>query len=170
MKTKELNPEIFGEIKKNKLKMTESLLEPLNLGLSLGSIDFDQQLQETQKDLETLQNEVRHWKDDTHENIQNTKLRMDRLQTSVSRLEQNHNGFVQEMSEKMHLLLQKFGEQKKYDQKVQDMIDRHSNLLKGYEIRMNQAYKILAQKEAELVQAHTMINETKMELARLKRL
>ena len=71
---------------------------------------------------------------------------------------------------KFALLLQKLTEQKKYDQKVQDIVDRHNNLLKGYEVRLNQMQKLLVQKEHDYVEAVTTLKELKAEITRLKRL
>jgi len=170
MKSKELNPELFGEI--NFIEPSRSknnLLDVMKVGAPLEPLDFDEEVQATKKELTDFRQEMHHLKDEHNENAQNTKLRLDRLQISLSRLEQTHNNFVQEMAEKVHQISLRFGEQKKYDQKVQELIDRHSSLLKGYEVRMSQLQKVLSSKESELVEVHALLNDTKMELARLKR-
>ncbi len=171
MKAKELNPELFGEIAPAETAAGKSqLFENMKLGAPLEPLDFDEEVQLTKNELSHFRQEIQHLKSDYQETSQNTKLRLDRLQISLNRLEQTQNSFVQEMGEKIHHFSARFGEQKKYDQKVQELIDRHSSLLKGYEMRMSQTQKILAQKESELVEAHALLNDVKMELARLKRM
>lgn len=103
--------------------------------------------------------------------IQKTsKLKSDRFNQSLLRLENHQSQMSADISEKFALLLQKLTEQKKYDQKVQDIVDRHNNLLKGYEVRLNQMQKLLMQKEQDYVEATTTLKELKAEIARLKRL
>lgn len=171
MKSKELNPELFGEI--NFIEPSRSkntLLDVMKVGAPLEPLNFDDEVQTAKKELTDFRHEVHQLKNEHHENTQNTKLRLDRLQISLSRLEQTHNNFVQEMAEKVHQMSLRFNDQKKYDQKVQELIDRHSSLLKGYEVRMNQMQKILSHKESELVEVHALLNDAKMELARMKRI
>ncbi len=105
------------------------------------------------------------------EEIQKTsKLKSDRYNHSLQRLENQQSQLSADIAEKFALLLQKFTEQKKYDQKVQDIVDRHNNLLKGYEVRLNQMQKLLAQKEQDYVEAITTLKDLKAEITRLKRL
>lgn len=171
MKAKELNPELFGEMASVAASEEKSqLFENMKLGAPLEPLDFDEEVQSAKSELAYFRQEIQHLKNDQQETSQNTKLRLDRLQISLSRLEQSYNGFVQDMAEKVHQISLRFGEHKKYDQKVQELIDRHSSLLKGYEMRMGQTQKILAQKEAELVEVHALLNDARMELARLKRI
>lgn len=99
-----------------------------------------------------------------------TKLKIDRMNNSIQKWEQNYADLSQEISSKMAILLQKLNDQKKFDQKVQDIVDRHNNLLKGYEVRMNQLQKLLQQKESDFVEAHTALKDAKSEIARIKRL
>lgn len=99
-----------------------------------------------------------------------SKLKSDRFNQSVQRLENQQSHLAADISEKFALLLQKLTEQKKYDQKVQDIVDRHNNLLKGYEVRLNQMQKLLVQKEQDYIEAITTLKELKAEITRLKRL
>lgn len=103
--------------------------------------------------------------------IQKTsKLKSERFNQSLQRLENQQSLLTADISEKFALLLQKLTEQKKYDQKVQDIVDRHNNLLKGYEIRLNQMQKLLVQKEQDYIEAVMTLKELKSEISRLKRL
>lgn len=116
------------------------------------------------------QNEMADMKMEIMELQKASKLRSDRYNLSLQRLEAQQNQMANDISEKFALLLQKMNEQKKYDQKVQDIVDRHNNLLKGYEVRLNQMQKLLMQKEQDYVEAVTSLKELKAEIGRLKRL
>ncbi len=115
------------------------------------------------KELEELKTQVLEYQN-------STKLKIDRMNNSIQKWEQNYADLSQEISSKMAILLQKLNDQKKFDQKVQDIVDRHNNLLKGYEVRMNQLQKLLQQKESDFVEAHSALKEAKSEIARIKRL
>lgn len=116
------------------------------------------------------QNEINDVKIEILEIQKASKLRSDRYNLSLQRLEAQQNQMASDIAEKFALLLQKLNEQKKYDQKVQDIVDRHNNLLKGYEVRLNQMQKLLMQKEQDYVEAVTSLKELKAEIGRLKRL
>ena len=114
--------------------------------------------------------EINELKAEINEIQKTAKLKSDRFNQSLQRLEGQQSQLTTDISEKFALLLQKLTEQKKYDQKVQDIVDRHNNLLKGYEVRLNQMQKLLVQKEQDYVEAITTLKELKAEITRLKRL
>jgi hypothetical protein len=115
-------------------------------------------------------NELNEVKMEILEIQKNSKLRADRYNQSLQRLENQQTQMASDIGEKFALLFQKMNEQKKYDQKVQDIVDRHNNLLKGYEVRLNQMQKLLSQKEQDYVEAVTTLKELKAEITRLKRM
>lgn len=123
-----------------------------------------------QPEMSGSQNDLADVKMEIMEIQKASKLRSDRYNISLQRLEAQQNQMANDIAEKFALLLQKMNEQKKYDQKVQDIVDRHNNLLKGYEVRLNQMQKLLMQKEQDYVEAVTALKELKAEIGRLKRL
>lgn len=166
IKQKELNQELFGFKSLNDKVSEEALREatealkslpqvPLHFESGAGLVNDHHLIQ--------LKAEI-------DENNQTQNLRFERLQTSLSRLEKIHNSFVQDVSAKYQQVLLKLTDQKKYDEKVHDLIERHSQLLKGYEVRMSQLQKLLSIKEQEMSELQAHLNETKMELMRLRRL
>lgn len=171
MKTKILNSELFGEAVSVERKPDKNrLLDTMKFRAPTEEFNLELDVQISQKEITSLKSELQSLADNVTENQNNSKLRMDRMQMVLGKLEQSHDILTTETSEKLQQLNAKINDQKKYDQKIQELIDRHNNLLKGYEIRMNQTQKILAQKESELVEVYALLNDTKMELARLKRI
>ncbi len=177
MKQKELNRELFG-FKSLSDKVSEEVLREASEALkslpqvplhfegdlsAVSSTEFSSERMATSHHLTQLKAEI-------DESVQTQNLRYEKLQASLSRLEKIHNSFVQDISEKYQQILQKTADQKRFDEKVQDLIERHAQLLKGYEVRMSQLQKLLSIKESEMSDLQAHLNETKMELMRLRRL
>ena len=105
-----------------------------------------------------------------NELIKHTNMKFDRVNQTVTRLEQTHNAMADETGLKFAHMASKVAERRTLDAKVQEMVDRHNNVLKTYEVRMQQLQRLLTEKEAQVVGAHAALNEVKMDLARLKRM
>ncbi|MCK6598084.1 MAG: hypothetical protein L6Q37_06940 [Bdellovibrionaceae bacterium] len=159
--SRELNTEFFGIHQEDKKTIT----------LDVPVIDWlpvkEEKKAALKSDLTT--SEIEELKSQYQELHSSTKHRLDRMQNLIQKWEQNHSDLSHEVASKISLLLQKLNEQKKFDQKVQDIIDRHNNLLKGYEVRMNQLQKLLQQKESDFAEALSALKEAKSEIALLKR-
>jgi DNA repair exonuclease SbcCD ATPase subunit len=108
--------------------------------------------------------------DSMNELIKHTNVKFDRVHQSVQRLEQTHNAMADETGVKFAHMTQKVAERRTLDAKVQEMVDRHNNVLKTYEVRMQQLQRLLSEKEAQVIGAHAALNEVKMDIARLKRM
>ena len=159
--SRELNTEFFGIHQENKKAVA----------LEVPVIDWLPAKEEKKVALknDVTTSEMEELKSQFQELQSSTKLRLDRMQNTIQKWEQSHSDLSHEVASKISLLLQKLNEQKKFDQKVQDIIDRHNNLLKGYEVRMNQLQKLLQQKESDFAEALSALKEAKSEIALLKR-
>ncbi len=166
---KELNPDIFGERSPGSSSREQvydirlSPTDPLFLQLSKQVNDLKLQQQ-------SLFEQFQRWMQSTQEHLKVSQQKFERMQQNLARLEQGHNGFVQEVQNKVGQLSQRFQERKNFEMKVQEMVDRHNNVLKSFEVRMNHMQKLMAEKEAQVQAAQMALNDTKMEIARLKRL
>lgn len=154
---KELNPELFGE--RRSLRASPGEKAPEAQMESQGFLNLDRQVME-----------LRNQAIQAQEFMKTSGLKAERLQQQVQRLEQSHNGLVQETSKKIAHIAQRLSERKAIDQKIQEMVDRHTNVIKSFEVRMHHLQMLLAEKEAQYVTATAALNEAKMEIARLKRL
>ncbi len=165
---KELNPELFGERKVSKsthdLSSSQAHAEPAAF------LNTDRQIFELKTQNHSLQDQINKITTALNELIKNTNLKFERTHQSVARLEQSHNGLAYETGQKVTQLSQKIAERKAMDAKIQEMVDRHNNIVKSFEVRMNHLQKLLADKEAQMSLTQSALNETKMEIARLKRL
>src|SRR5690349_20010385 len=98
-----------------------------------------------------------------NELIKTSNNKFERQSALLSRLEQSHNGLATEAGQKITMLSQRVNERRSLDAKVQEMVDRHNNVIKSFEVRMNHLQKLLAEKEAQAAAAQTALNDAKME-------
>lgn len=168
---KELNPELFGETRSSR-----SVSESVSTHIAPTStetthfLNVDRQILELRQQIGQMSEELRKLSAQTGEFMKTSHLRVEKLQQQLLRLEQGHNGLVQETGQRMSQISQRFNERKAMDSKIQEMVDRHTNVIKSFEVRMHHLQRLLSEKEAQLVGAQATINEAKMEISRLKRL
>ncbi|HEX7672825.1 MAG TPA: hypothetical protein VF412_01570 [Bdellovibrio sp.] len=165
---KELNPELFGEKKIAKSPAMESASALSSTGANY--LNTDRQIFELKSQNHTLADQMNKIVSTVNELIKTTNAKFERQQALLTRLEQSHNGLATEAGQKITQLSQRVNERKSLDLKVQEMVDRHNNVIKSFEVRMNHLQKLLAEKEAQMISCQTALNEAKMEIARLKRL
>ncbi|WP_374075313.1 hypothetical protein [Bdellovibrio bacteriovorus] len=165
---KELNPELFGEKKVAKSSLLES---QANLGTTGNNyLNTDRQIFELKAQNQALADQLNKVVGTVNELIKTSNIKFEKQSHLLSRLEQSHNGLATEAGQKITQLAQRVNERKSLDLKVQEMVDRHNNVIKSFEVRMNHLQKLLAEKEAQMISAQAALNEAKMEIARLKRL
>ncbi|MEZ0391286.1 MAG: hypothetical protein ACAH59_03660 [Pseudobdellovibrionaceae bacterium] len=158
---KELNPELFGES-----QAKSRVFEPQN---NNQLVILEQKVLETKGQIHQVSENLNKIVGQINEFIRNSHAKFERLQASILKLEQNDQVINMEAAQKIGQLHNRLGERKSTDLKIQEMIDRHNNVLRSFEVRMGQMQKILSEKEAMLISAQASLNEAKMEIARLKR-
>lgn len=166
---KELNPDLFGERKVTQ-KTTQN--QPAGAYATQGAdwLSMDRQMMDLRTQIQHIVEQVNKMAANVNEQLKNTTMRMERFQQQMTRLEQNHNGLAQESGQKIAQLNLRMQEKKALELKVQEMLDRHNNVVRSFEVRMTHLQKLLSEKEAQAAAAQQALNETKMEIARLKRL
>lgn len=165
---KELNPELFGEKKVVKSSLMESHPDLGTTGSNY--LNTDRQIFELKSQNHALAEQLNKVVATVNELIKTSNIKFEKQSHLLSRLEQSHNGLATEAGQKITQLSQRINERKSLDLKVQEMVDRHNNVIKSFEVRMNHMQKLLAEKEAQMITAQTALNEAKMEIARLKRM
>jgi chromosome segregation ATPase len=165
---KELNPELFGEKKRDTPVRREHMI-PSAPSADPVHLNTDRQIFEIKNQLLSMNDQLKQLSQAMTEANKNTNGKLDRFQVSMSRLETSHNGLAVETGQKVQQINTKLAERKALDLKIQEMVDRHNNVIKSFEVRLNHMQKLLAEKEAMAAAAQTALNEAKMEIARLKR-
>ena len=175
---KELNPELFGGLG------TNLITNQTGTGSSASGRFLESEksapahvLMQSEKRVVELRNEVKqatqqmeNLANQVNEFIKVASHKIDLLQKTTQKLEQNDIKIHSEAQAKISHLHTRLGERKSMELKVQEMIDRHNSVLRSYEMRIAHLQKILSEKDAQLLQSQSALNDAKMEIARLKRL
>ena len=163
---KELNPELFGGGASGATRYLDAnKLTPVTT-----ATQTDTRYVEMRSQLNVLSEHMAKMASQVNEFIKSSQGKFDRIQQLIQKFESSQTQMINENNQKFSLLHHRIGERKSVDQKIQEMIDRHHSVLRSYEVRMNQLQKLLADKEAHIIDAQSALNEAKMEIARLKRL
>ena len=158
---KELNPELFGESPAKSRVFEQPAMNQVNV--------LEQKITETRQQVMAVNDNLAKVVGQINEFIRSSQAKFDRINQALQKLEANDQALNIEAAQKITQIHNRLGERKTMDLKVQEMIDRHNSVLRSYEVRLTQMQKLLSEKEAQLVSAQSALNETKMEIARLKR-
>jgi chromosome segregation ATPase len=163
---KELNPELFGAGPAGTTRFHEAS-PPSALRQNQ---QLEEKMAEMRRQLQFSLDQMAGMAQQVNEFIQISQGRLDRTQGAVKALESQAQMSQAESAQKFTNLHQRLNERKSMDAKMQELIDRHNQVLRSYEVRMSQLQHLVSEKEHQMAQAQALLNEAKMELARLKRL
>lgn len=159
---KELNPQLFGETGL-KSRVVEKQTPPPTLHLEQKITETKQQVQSVTEALQRIVQQMNEYMKSNH-------AKMERFNTALHKLEQNDQELVSQATEKISQIAARVGERKSMDAKVQELVDRQNNVMRTFEVRLNQLQMLINEKDAQLVSTQAALNEAKMEIARLKRM
>ncbi len=165
---KELNPELFGEKKVSTPARREGLIPPAP-SADPTYLNTDRQIFEIKSQIMSMNEQLNKITQALNESNKASNGKFDRLQQGLARLETSHNGLALEAGQKIQQINAKLAERKSLDAKIQEMVDRHNNVIKSFEVRLNHMQKLLSDKENQMAASQAALNEAKMEIARLKR-
>lgn len=163
---RELNPDLFGE----KRALTDAPAFLPELSTEPHFLDVDRQIHEIKAQIQRTEDISRQTQAQWADSLKGSHLKLERLQQMIARLENSHNGLAQEVGSRLSQMQQRIIERASYDEKTQEMIDRHNHVIKSFEVRMNQMQKLIQEKELVLNSTLQALNDCKHEIARLKRL
>lgn len=168
---RELNPALFGGPRRGQVvdgSMQPQLPHVIQNDQQIGEIKHQvSSISEAVGQLNSQLNEVNRVNQARFDKVQ---ISVERLQSMITKLEQNDHYIVNEAAQKFSQVNSRFAERKTIDAKIQDMIDRHNSVLKSFEMRLSQMQRVIAEKEAQILATSAALNEAKMEIARLKRM
>lgn len=91
------------------------------------------------------------------------------LQHALRSLETNSKSAVQELAKNQSSLVQKVTERRMADAKMQELIDRHNQLVHSFEVRMNSMQKLTNEQEIKLMSYQANMEELLREVRNMKR-
>jgi len=163
---KQLNSELFGAASATR-QTSSSAMTPV---MAPKTQMLEQKLTEVRVQVGQLSEQLAHVVTQVNEFIRMSQTKFEKLQQMIQRQEQMQNETTMETAQKLGMMHARLTENKSLEGKVQTMVDRHQQVLRSYEVRMSQLQKLIAEREADLVEAQAFMNETKMEISRLKRM
>ena len=120
-------------------------------------------MKEFESRLETMQTKV-------DEVVATNKQRFERVQSHFQNQgEMIRNGFA-DINGKIAQVVSRVNERKVADGVVKEMVDRHGQVVQGFEVRLTQLQRVISEQELQLMNARTELRETLQELARLKKM
>lgn len=164
---KQLKNSLFGASSSAQPRIVDSSLAE---SLQGNHQELERRMDFLQRQLQGLTDQWAQSVTQINEFIKSTQNRFEKQHQNIQRLEMQAQAGASDLSTKMGFLQNRLQERKTMDMKIQEMVDRYNSVLRSHEVRMNQMQKMLAEKEAALASAQAHLNETKMEIARLKRL
>jgi hypothetical protein len=163
--SRELNPALFADRGNPSQVMAGALQNEYPHVLQ-----NEQKINEMKNQISVMAEHVGKLSQQFSEWSKSTHTKFERLQSQMTKLEQNDHYIVTEAAQKFSQINTRFGERRSIDIKIQEMIDRHNSVLKSFEMRLSQMQRLMAEKEAQLLATTAALNETKMEISRLKRM
>jgi len=164
---KELNPELFGESSVNRTRVVDG-----NAASGMAHqqvLQVDQKLAEMRVQNHSVIEQMNRLTKQMNDFIRMSQSRFEKMQAAIEQLQSQDQTLILENNQKLNQLNQKLGERKSLDLKAQEMIDRHNNVLKSYELRLSQLQKLIVEREQQIVACTAALNDAKMEISRLKR-
>lgn len=96
-------------------------------------------------------------------------LKTERMSIKIKLLEERQQAFVEEFQQKMTSMNVKLSDRPRVDIMVQEIIERHNQVVRTFENRLGQLKRVVENQEVELLKAMNELSEARKELARLKR-
>ena len=105
---------------------------------------ISRRMREYSKQLETMDRRM-------NEQIQGSQSRFERMQSLLGRMEQFLKNTTQESKARISTLAGKMTERRAMDAKIEELIDRHNQLVQSFEIKMTQMQKVISEQELKLM-------------------
>lgn len=101
--------------------------------------------------------------------MESCKTRFDRFNCAGSRMEKFLKDKIHEINEKFAHLSSRIIERRLQESKIQEMMDRHNQVLQSYEVRIGQIQKLVNDQQIQLMSAKAALEESRREITRLKK-
>lgn len=130
--------------------------------LQLNIDSLNKRLMDFESRLETMNTKV-------EDMLRTNKQRFERVQGHFqNQNEMVKNGFT-DIHGKIAHVVSRVNERKVADGVVKDMVERSTQLVQGFEVRLQQLQRIINEQELQLTNARSQLKDTLLELSRLKK-
>ncbi len=161
---KELNPALFEEGFGDSRRSLPSLPE---YGAELASLGAVAEGRRLEKRFENLASETRAKMD---EMARQMNSRNEGANQRISQVEAGIDALAQDLRAKYSHLTSKVTERNLMDMKTQALVDRNTQLMRQFEMRVGQLQKVVEEQEFQILNYQAALEEARRELAKLKKL
>lgn len=125
--------------------------------------NISKRMKEFESRLETMQTKV-------EDMLKSNKQRFERVQSHFQNQgEVVKNGFS-DIHSKIAQVVSRVNERKVSEGMIKEMVERHSQVVQSFEVRMAQLQRVIGEQELQLMNARSELKDALQELSRLKRL
>ena len=100
---------------------------------------------------------------------QMAKLRFERIQGHFQRQSEGMQSSFRDVHNKVATVASRINERKMVDSSMQDMMDRHNQVVETLETRLEQMQKVITEQELELMHSKSEMRDLLKEFAKLRR-
>lgn len=166
---KELNPGLFGgaSVPQEDLSELKNFVNYEISGAELSSLNPNSEIKRIEKRVENITQEsrVKHG-----ELLKSVQTRFELFVQKLGTLESKFEALSQDIRSKHSTLSGKVTERHMTDMKTQALIDRHTQLLRQFEQRVASLQRVIEEQEYQIMNYKSALEDTRKEIARLKRL
>lgn len=171
---RELNPELFGEVKKETTQNNPSWPPASTLKAKPSAetqwAEALHQIDLVKRKMQDFESKLEMTNTRLTELVQATRSRLERMGTHSQRLEALMRDGLKDLQEKHIGLSSKMNDRRLSDSKVQELVDRHHQVIQGFEMKMQQMQKVMSEQELQLMNAKSAMQEAQREIARSAKL
>lgn len=159
---KQLNPALFTANNAEKVSDSKSwYIDPTS------TLRFDRPVDRTE--LKKIEERFDVVNDRVTEMIKTATLKGEKVSQRVAQAEGRIEALAQEIRSKYAQLSGRVTERNLMETEVQSMLDRHNQVVRNFENRMAQMQRLVENQQMLLMNSQAALEETRRELARLKR-
>lgn len=97
------------------------------------------------------------------------RARFERVQSHFKSQTEMLQNALSDVHTKIAQVVSRMNERKLSESVVKEMVDRHTNVVQTFEVRLSQVQKVMSEQEMQLMHARSELKQALQELARLKK-
>jgi hypothetical protein len=97
-------------------------------------------------------------------------MKTERLMVKVRMMEERQNEFIMDTQKKLTGMVTRSAELPKLEMRMQEVLERHNQVIRTFENKINHIKRVVDQQEVTLFKAMAELEESRREIARLKRI
>ncbi|MEQ1878098.1 MAG: hypothetical protein ABL958_15755 [Bdellovibrionia bacterium] len=121
------------------------------------------------KNPKKLEERVQGLSDQMNELSRLLALKTEKMSIKIRLLEERQQGFIEDFQKKLTSFNVRMSDKPRVDIMVQEIIEKHNQIVRTFENRLGQLKRVVENQEAELYKIMNELQEARRELSRLKR-